>query len=212
MDDSTARSNILNRIGQALSIPMPVPYPDAEIAEPSVKPGRKALIELFQSKFTDLLGKFFLFTTPAELNNKLRELIIENRWTHICCNENTLNQLLGDANDPVIPTGNLYTTDAAITGCIHLVAQTGTIVLSSDQSSGRALPVYAPVHIVIAFEHQLVFDLNESIESVMLNGPKQLPSALVFASGPSRTGDIEKTLVVGVHGPKDVYVFMLSEQ
>jgi L-lactate dehydrogenase complex protein LldG len=212
MDDATARSNILNKIEQALSIPTSVPYPDIGIAEPSINPGQKALIELFQSKFTGLLGRFFLFNTPVALSNKLHQLIIENKWEHICCNVNDLNQLLENANGPFIPTGSLHDVDAAITDCVHLIASTGTILLGSNQASGRALPVFAPVHIVIAFEHQLVFDLNESIESVMLNGDNHLPSSLVFASGPSRTGDIEKTLVVGVHGPKDVYVFMLSEQ
>lgn len=212
MDDATARSNILNKIEQALAIPTSVPYPDIGITEPSIKPGRKALIELFQSKFTGLLGRFFLFNDPVALSNKLHQLIIENKWDRVCCSANDLNQLLGNADEPFVPTGSLYDVDAAITDCVHLIASTGTIVLGSDQASGRALPVFAPVHIVIAFGHQLVFDLKESIESVMLNRANQLPSSLVFASGPSRTGDIEKTLVVGVHGPKDVYVFMLSEQ
>ncbi|HRO45751.1 LUD domain-containing protein [Agriterribacter sp.] len=210
MEDSTARTNILSKISQALSNPTSVPYPGADIAEPFIRPGQESLIELFERKFTGLLGKFFLFGTPAELSNKLRELIIENRWTHICCKDSALNRLLGDANGPFIRSGTLQNVDAAITDCMHLVASTGTILLGSDQSSGRALPVYAPVHIVIAFARQLVFDLRESIESVMLNGAGHLPSSLVFASGPSRTGDIEKTLVVGVHGPGEVYVLMLS--
>lgn len=210
MDDSTARSNILSKINQALSNPTSMPYPGADTTEPFIRPERESLIELFERKFTGLLGKFFLFSTPAELSNKLRELIIENSWTHICCEENALNRLLGDANGPFIPSGTLQNVDAAITDCMHLVASTGTILLGSDQSSGRALPVYAPVHIVIAFASQLVFDLRESIESIILKGASDLPSSLVFASGPSRTGDIEKTLVVGVHGPGEVYVFMLS--
>ena len=37
-----------------------------------------------------------------------------------------------------------------------------------------------------------------------------LPSLITFASGPSRTADIEKTLVVGVHGPKEVYLFLVE--
>ena len=210
MEDSTARKNILNKISQALSNSTMMPYPSADIPESFFKSEQESLIALFGRKFTGLLGKFFLFSNATELRAKLDQLIIENKWMHICCDENSLNQLLGDATGPFIPTGNLYNSDAAITGCIHLVAQTGTIVLSSGQSSGRSLPVYTPVHIVIAFAHQLVFDLKESIEKVMLSGAQDFPSSLVFASGPSRTGDIEKTLVVGVHGPGEVYVLMLS--
>jgi len=41
---------------------------------------------------------------------------------------------------------------------------------------------------------------------------QQLPSLMTFATGPSRTADIEKTLVVGVHGPKQVYLFLVDSQ
>jgi L-lactate dehydrogenase complex protein LldG len=56
-----------------------------------------------------------------------------------------------------------------------------------------------------------VFDLKDGISKMKEKYPGQLPSMISFASGPSRTADIEKTLVVGVHGPKEVYVFLLDE-
>ncbi len=54
--------------------------------------------------------------------------------------------------------------DAAITDCELLVARTGSIVMSAAQPSGRALPVFAPVHLVVAFTHQLVFDVKDGIQ------------------------------------------------
>ena len=39
-----------------------------------------------------------------------------------------------------------------------------------------------------------------------------IPSFITFAAGPSRTADIEKTLVVGVHGPKEVYLFLIDKE
>jgi len=209
MDHSLSRNNILLKISTALKDSTPMPFPAADLSESVFKLEHESLETLFERKFTGLLGKFFLLDNAEELKEKYRSLILENEWTHVCSNESFLNQLLGDPSSPFVSSGTLYDTDAAITDCAHLIAQTGTIVLRSDQSSGRALPVYAPVHIVIAFSHQLVFDLEECIEKVMISG-KELPSSLVFASGPSRTGDIEKTLVVGVHGPKEVYVLMLK--
>ena len=209
MDDSTARKNILDKIGRALSDPAPVPYPSADVSGSFFRTETEPLVALFERKFTGLLGKFFSFDNATALKEKLNSLILENKWAHVCSNDNSINQLLGNASSPFVPTGDLFNCDAAITECVLLLAETGTIVLASDQSSGRALPVYTPVHIVIAFARQLVFDLKEGIETIMLNKAEELPSSLVFASGPSRTGDIEKTLVVGVHGPREVYVLML---
>ena len=111
--------------------------------------------------------------------------------------------------DPVT-TDDLAGCDAAITLCDHLIARTGTIVLSSQQLSGRTSSVYAPIHICIAYTHQLVFDLSDSLASFKAESD-MLPSMISFATGPSRTADIEKTLVVGVHGPKEVYCFLVDK-
>ena len=105
----------------------------------------------------------------------------------------------------------MHSAEAAITDCEYLIARTGTMVLSAAQPSGRALPVYTPVHLVIAYTHQLVFDLKDAINRLKDRYNGELPSAISFATGPSRTADIEKTLVVGVHGPKEVYVFLVDE-
>jgi L-lactate dehydrogenase complex protein LldG len=91
-----------------------------------------------------------------------------------------------------------------------LVARTGTIVLSSQQLSGRTASVYAPIHICIAYTHQLVFDISDSLNR-FTSQSGSIPSMISFATGPSRTADIEKTLVVGVHGPKEVYCFLVDK-
>jgi L-lactate dehydrogenase complex protein LldG len=100
--------------------------------------------------------------------------------------------------------------DAAITGCEYLVARTGSILLSSNGESGRTVSVYAPIHICIAYTHQLVEDISDGLEKVLLQNPTY-PSLLTLATGPSRTADIEKTLVVGVHGPKEVFCFLIDQ-
>ena len=91
-----------------------------------------------------------------------------------------------------------------------MVARTGTIVLSSAGESGRTASVYAPVHICIAHTSQLVYDINDALLQLKEKYAGKLPSLISFASGPSRTADIEKTLVTGVHGPKEVYCFLVE--
>lgn len=85
------------------------------------------------------------------------------------------------------------------------------MVLSAKQTDGRTASVYAPVHICIAYNHQLVFDIEDALVFLKEKYKNNLPSFISFATGPSRTADIEKTLVTGVHGPKEAYCFLVEE-
>ena len=82
--------------------------------------------------------------------------------------------------------------------------------MSSAQTNGRTTSVYAPIHFCIAFTNQLVYDLKDALQGAKDKYGPNLPSLITFATGPSRTADIEKTLVVGVHGPKEVYLFLVE--
>ena len=112
-------------------------------------------------------------------------------------------------SDRIIKT-ELSVCDVSITGCEYLVARTGSIVMSSAQASGRTTSVYAPIHICIAYTNQLVYDIKDALKAAKEKYGAHLPSMLTFATGPSRTADIEKALVVGVHGPKEVYLFLVE--
>jgi L-lactate dehydrogenase complex protein LldG len=82
--------------------------------------------------------------------------------------------------------------------------------MSAAQQSGRTVSVYAPIHICIAYTNQLVYDLRDSLQLLKDRCADNFPSLITYASGPSRTADIEKTLVTGVHGPKEVYLFLVD--
>ena len=66
-------------------------------------------------------------------------------------------------------------------------------------------------YICIAYSSQLIYDIKEALEFIKTKYQNGLPSLISFATGPSRTADIEKTLVVGVHGPKEVYCFLVDD-
>ena len=72
--------------------------------------------------------------------------------------------------------------------------------------------MYAPVHICIAYTSQLRNDIKEVFVSLKEKHGNNFPSLVTFATGPSRPADIEKTLVTGVHGPKEVYCFLVDDQ
>jgi L-lactate dehydrogenase complex protein LldG len=206
MSDSRAKTNILKKIKEALAQPTPLPFPKAEEVENYLQPLQQDLVVELAEQFTILLGKFIFCATKKELIEQFHSLCYQKQWTKIYCLEDEWSTELQLAPSHV----DISTAEAAITGCEFLVARTGSIVLSSS-ANNRIPSVYAPIHICIAYTSQLVYDIKEALVLVRDKYQNSFPSLLTFATGPSRTADIEKTLVVGVHGPKEVYCFLVDD-
>lgn len=100
--------------------------------------------------------------------------------------------------------------DAGITSCEAIVAQTGSILVSSRTSGGRAISILPHVHVVVASTAAVVSTLGDALEDVGQRSAGRLPSMLSFITGPSRTGDIERILVLGAHGPKELLVLLVG--
>ena len=209
---NTAKENILLKIKQALAKPMPVPFPAVQTNTASVFKLSVQELEIeFAENFTKLLGKFAFCADEKDLAVQLNSLALFRKWNKIFCEEKALKNKLIDQGYINLHYASLSTCDASITTCETLVARTGSIILSSATESGRGTSVYAPVHICIAYTSQLVYDIHEALVSVQLKHGANLPSLITLATGPSRTADIEKTLVVGVHGPKEVFLFLVDD-
>lgn len=206
-----SKETILKKIRQALSTPVPVPFPQSEGAESVFQPASQDAEIEFAENFTKLQGRFSFCFDTKELVQQLQILFETRGWEKIYCREDALKESLANAGFKQVFTTDLHHCDASLTGCESLVARTGSIVLSSAQQSGRTVSVYAPVHICIAYTHQLVYDIKDALILSKDKYQAQLPSLITFASGPSRTADIEKTLVVGVHGPKEVFCFLVEQ-
>jgi len=99
--------------------------------------------------------------------------------------------------------------DAGITACECLVAQTGSILVSSARG-GRALSILPHAHVVVATPDQVVPTLADAFDQIRSRHAGRLPSMLSFITGPSRTGDIERILVLGAHGPKELLVILVG--
>lgn len=207
---STARENILKKIRQALTQSVPVPFPQSEGAKDIFKPLQQEIEIEFAENFTRLQGRFSFCADSTELVAQLNELVAARNWKHLYCREAAIKASLSQNHFSPTYTDDLTNCDASITTCEQLIARTGSIVMSAAQQSGRTVSVYAPVHICIAYTNQLVYDIKDALQNVQQKYP-QLPSLITLATGPSRTADIEKTLVVGVHGPKEVFCFLVQE-
>ena len=104
----------------------------------------------------------------------------------------------------------LESCDAGITSCEALVAQTGSMLVSSATSGGRALSILPHVHVVVATSDQIVATLADALHAAKARHDGHLPSMLSFITGPSRTGDIERILVLGAHGPKELILILVG--
>jgi len=211
MKVSTAKENILKKIRQALSHSTPLPFPQSEGSSSVFQPSHQEPEIEFAEQFTRLNGKFVFCLNHQELISQLNNLIDHTGWQKIYCSENKLQAILKENKFQLFSDQGLADCDAAITSCELLIARTGSIVMSTAQQSGRTTSVYAPVHICVAYTKQLVYDIRDGLQMLKEKYPDRMPSLITFATGPSRTADIEKTLVIGVHGPKEVWVFLVDE-
>ena len=211
MKVSSSKEKILKKIREALSNPVPLPFPKSEGTSSVFQPQEEDLEIIFAEEFTKLLGKFAFCVNETDMKFQLQQLIAEKKWNNIFCVEDQLLKICEVNKFPGFNQSTLKDCDAAITLCKYLVARTGSIVMTSTEQSGRTVSAYAPVHICIAYISQLVYETRDALKALKKEYGSNLPSFITFAAGPSRTADIEKTLVVGVHGPKEVYLFLIDE-
>ncbi|HEX7757766.1 MAG TPA: LUD domain-containing protein [Niabella sp.] len=208
---ASSKDKILKKIREALIQSTPVPFPKSEGQSLVYQPLQQELEVEFAERFTALQGRFAYCLSKKEFTGQFNALLFERKWEKVYCLESALTELLGQHLNSSSYGEDLAGCDVSVTGCEYLVARTGSIVMSAAQLSGRKTSVYAPVHVCVAYTSQLVFDIKDALDGLKERYGNGLPSLITFATGPSRTADIEKTLVVGVHGPKEVYVFLIDD-
>ncbi len=208
---SRAKDNILKKIREALVQPTPIPFPKSEGHSSVFVPLSQEIEIEFAEKFTALQGRFAYCLNEKDFTKQFNALMTAQNWDKIYCLEEGIKVLLGEGVADDSGSFGLAGCDASVTGCEYLVARTGSIVMSAAQKSGRNTSVYAPIHVCVAYASQLVYDIKDALEDIKEKYSDNIPSLITFATGPSRTADIEKTLVVGVHGPKEVFLFLIDD-
>ncbi len=218
------REKILGRIREALAVPAPRPghapetsaHPATEARRwlPAVGESFDEQLALFRANAADLRADFHLLNGRDELAPRLRQLAQTEGWKRVASHRGELAKLGCDAlNLPVLFTDAPYDAlaleacDVGITECDALIAQTGSVLVTSRSAGGRAASVLPPHHVVLARRDQLLGDLPAAFDLVKRKYSPGYPSFISLITGPSRTGDIERILVLGAHGPKKLTVF-----
>ena len=217
------RENIFARIKEALTHTAHAHHghglPTAD-EQRSVLPPVGTTIEeqlaLFASNASDLKATFKLVPGEAELHAELKVLAAAEKWQQVATHTGPTAQASTKSLDLVTVVTNdgydkhdLEKCDVGISECDALIAQTGTVLVTSRSAGGRALSCLPPHHVVIARREQLVPDLPAAMALVKQKYAGNFPSMISFITGPSRTGDIERILVLGAHGPKKLTIFCL---
>lgn len=223
------RENILGRIREALQTKAPLPGAHSHAGEehasaespaaharewlPSVGQSVEEQFELFARNAADLRADFQLLASRDELKAALAKLAAAEKWTRLASHDGELSNFASKSLGlPVLFTDKGYDAqelekcDAGITECDALIAQTGGVVVTSRSTGGRALSVLPPHHVVVARRDQLVADLPAAFALLQQRYAPDFPSMISFITGPSRTGDIERILVLGAHGPKKLTI------
>lgn len=182
---------------------------------PSVGAGFEALAAAFAKASQELRTDFHLLEHEAAVRARLAALRDAEGWQRVAAQRGGLARTAAESlGRPVLWTDDGYDKqalercDVGITGCDVLVAQTGSLVVTSASSGGRALSVLPPHHVVVARREQLVPDLPAAFRWLQERYGAEYPSMISFVTGPSRTGDIERILVLGAHGPKKLTVLL----
>jgi L-lactate dehydrogenase complex protein LldG len=116
-----------------------------------------------------------------------------------------------EANPDDANHNRFFAADVGITGVDYLIAETGSIIYLARPRGPRSLSLLPPVHIVVASTDQLLPDLFDLFGLPELKETGVLPSCVSVITGPSKTGDIELTLVTGVHGPGEIHVVLIQK-
>lgn len=208
----SSKEKILHNITQALSKSLPQPFPEVNHIrrEKVMQSATEELTIMFAQNFSAVQGQFVYCIDEADLADKLTELQQKREWKKIFCRERAIINTLQQRNFRGLEFGNFAESPVAITGCENLIARTGSILMSTAQSNGRTTSIYTPLHICVAYTSQIVYDIYEGLNQIQKTKEK-LPSLITLATGPSCTSNIENTLVMGMHGPQEVFCFVVED-
>ena len=196
------------------------------------------LVPRFEEEFAKVSGSPHRASTAAELEEILRSIFEGSQATSAVLTRNPLLAQLGlpaklrDWGKSVAqwPAGSAGAADPAdekafrdqcfsagvgISGVDSVLAETGSLVLSSQTEGSQLASLSPPIHVALYRRAQVLGSLDEVLERHPLNSHNGAAPAAgrsaVFITGPSRTADIEQILIRGVHGPRNVHAILVEE-
>lgn len=161
------------------------------------------LTELFKKSLIQVGGQA-IEICERDIAQKIKEMF--GNMKVIACNDKALNITDIDTYEIEDPR-ELRDIDLAVLRCRFCVAENGAVWLSDADLSHRVLPFIAQHCVLIIPKIGMVWNMHEAYQRIKQDNYKGFG---VFISGPSKTADIEQSLVIGAHGPKSLTVFLTT--
>ena len=212
MEETTSKEQMLKGIRNALIHKSEHPFPGVDLESSIYLPATESLDLTFAEEFISVKGQFVYCEDIQALVANLRLMADERKWTKVFTFDTQLGKVLDAAGvNNSSKKEDFMDLKVAVTFCEYLVARLGSILMSSRQTAGRQLNIYSETHVVIAMSSQIVPDIKHAMKAIREKYSGRLPSLISLVTGPSQTAGIESSLVVGGHGPREVFVFLVDD-
>ncbi|GAB3201607.1 L-lactate dehydrogenase complex protein LldG [Pontibacter aydingkolensis] len=214
MYEAKSKEIVLRRVREALAKSAPFLPPTPDFTSPLHPPiALEDLSVVFAENFIKNAGVFIYCDNEEAFFDQLFIYKKEQNLQHLYVWESNLQNALHHAGIEFYSDQDNFVRDAeaSLTTCESLITRTGSVLVSSANAGGRRLSIYPPTHMVVAKASQLVPDIKDGLQRIRDKYKENFPSMVSMVSGPSRTADIEKTLVMGAHGPKQLVLFLIDD-
>ncbi|HYG40744.1 MAG TPA: LUD domain-containing protein [Cytophagales bacterium] len=208
----SSKDVILGKIRTALSKKFQKPIIRPDFNQSLYQTQEEDLAVLFAENLVSAKAEFVYCERVEDFQTEFFQLVKERGYKNIAAFEKEITTILPQIHSEYITNiKGLKKADVGVTHCESFIARLGSILFSSKQAAGRGLSIYPPINVVVGYTSQLVFDIKDGLKKVQEKYPNGFPSMVSLTTGPSRTADIEKTLVMGAHGPKELIVFLIDD-
>jgi len=214
-----SREKILQRLTQSLrSVEKPSLPPPHEVW-PKTNLAPAMMLNRFSDELQEIHGEVLCCADLSHAARELAGLVGQAGWTKLGAMDRSILRQLAAAMPPAMlawpdaawSPRRIAELSAGLVAPELLIADTGSCLFVCSTTEERLLCYLPPACVVVAYASQLVEHLPAAWPNVMTRAAdRSLRGELLIVTGPSRTTDIEKILILGVHGPKRLVVLIVE--
>jgi L-lactate dehydrogenase complex protein LldG len=196
----------------------PAARPDYSLAREWLTDRDRSPIEHFAARLEAVGGRFLVAAGLTEASGLVGQILRDTPARRVVTSDSPLVDAVvsrlpeaGPWNVLRAPSRQeIFDADVGISSAQCAIAESGTLLLGSDSERNRLVSLIPAVHIVLLRPDHLRTTLGEALACFQPVGGEMASRAVTLITGPSRTADIEQTLVMGVHGPQTLYVVFIA--